>query len=206
MQTNTRNFRKEIGQARTAIARALQQNNATATTDTAVTIVSAEPLAPSRMANDLPVPLAQKRQAQAEYLRLLEIYRLGVQEMGLPANDLGVALGVFVIGNYQVAAGQNLDEQQIAAALADLRQLAGNLASLDQLPPPARQELFEELAISGTLMRSISLQAEHGVDPAAMERARPAAQRYLIDVLGVPYSALQFTIDGMRLGGSTVAV
>lgn len=204
MQTNTRDFSKEIGLARTAIARALQQNCAAATADTTVIIVSAEPLAPSRMANDLPVPLAQKRQAQAEYLRLLEIYRQGVQEMGLPANDLGVALGVFVIGNYQVAAGQNLDEQQIAAAIADLRQLAGNLASLDHLPQLARQELFEELAISGTLMRSISLQAAHGIDPAALVRARPAAQRYLVDVLGVPYRSLHFTSTGMRLEHTTV--
>ncbi len=206
MHTPPRDHRKQLDQARSAIAQGLQRPLPAAAADTRVAIVSPQPLAPSSMANGLPVPTEQKRQAQAEYVKLLQIYRAGTAEMNLPADDLGVALAVFVLGNYQVASGQQLDEAQIDAAMADLRRLAASLPQLAQLPLLARQELLEELAISGTLMRSISVQAANGVDPAALERARPAAQRYLADVLGVPYSTLRFTIDGMRLGRTTAAV
>ena len=200
MSTPTRDYRQQLAQARAAIARGLQQPLPAATVDTGVAIVSPTPLAPSRMANDLPASVAQKRQAQAEYMQLLAIYRQSASEQGLPADDLGVALGVFVLGNYQVASGQQLDDAHADAAMADLRRLAASLPQLAALPPLARQELLEELAISGMLMHTIQLQARHGIDPAALTRARPAAHRYLNDVLGLPCSALQFGADGMRLG------
>ncbi len=164
-----------------------------------VQMVSPEPLAPARLARALPASAAQRNEARQEYLQLLQLYRQSVSAIGLPWECLGVALGIFVCGNYAVAAGVSLNERQVAGTIAYSQHLLSGRAQLLALNAFDRQELLEEVAILGMLMQAIYGQHEAGADPAALLRARPAASRYLQDVLGIPVSMLCTQPDGIRL-------
>ncbi len=89
-------------------------------------------LVPARLAASLPSTLPPK-QAAAAYEQLLTIYRDGMQQTGLPANDVGTALGVFIVGNYQVASGKAVPEALSSATYRQMRTLVANDARLQQL-------------------------------------------------------------------------
>lgn len=163
-----------------------------------VEMISPEPLAPARMANALPASAAQRSEARNEYLQLLQLYMQSADGMGLPAADLGVALGIFVCGNYAVASDIGLNERQVMGTIAYSQHLLSGLATLSALTAFDRQELLEELAILGMLMQVIHGQHQAGADPAALQRAKPAASRYLQEVLGMPARMLWAGPDGVR--------
>ncbi|WP_137939609.1 DUF6683 family protein [Chitinivorax sp. B] len=164
-----------------------------------VMIASADPLAPVRLAAGWPVSDADQRQAQATYEQLLLAYHLDVMEKAWPAHDLGVALAVFLIGNYQMATDHSLNDDLQQALVKQLRQRIGRHATLAALPVLTRQELFEELAISGTLMLAILLQNSNGIRTDAISWAKPTAQDNLQTLLRIPHTSLYFDEEGVHI-------
>lgn len=153
---------------------------------------------PARLAASLPSTLPPK-QAAAAYEQLLTIYRDGMQHAGLPANDVGVALGVFIVGNYQVASGKAVPEAQSSAIYRQMRQLVASDATLRQLDSRTRQDWGEQLAIVGTLMEVIYQQAQSSGDKTLLASSQAAARDYLQQVLQRPYSQLRFGPQGLTL-------
>lgn len=156
---------------------------------------AAAPIMPQRLAQSLPIPAAQQREVEQAYSQLLSIYRQAMRQGGLPDDDIGVALGAFIVANYQVASDSSIDDEVSKAAYRQMQQLLAAEPSLQKLDGAHRQALFEELAIMAMTMETIFEQGER----AALERAQPAARQYLQAVLQRPYNALRFTAGGMTL-------
>ena len=155
-------------------------------------------MSPQAFATELAKPLgaiSAQREVEQAYSQLLSIYRQAMRQGGLPDDDIGVALGAFIVANYQVASDSSIDDEVSKAAYRQIRQLLAAEPSLQKLDGAHRQALFEELAIMAMTMETIFEQGER----AALERAQPAARQYLQAVLQRPYNALRFTADGMTL-------
>lgn len=159
----------------------------------------AAPIMPQRLAKSLPASAAQQQAAAREYAELLDLYRRAMRAGGLPDDDIGIALGAFIVANYQIASDSSVDDESSKATYLQMQRLVGTDAALQKLDNASRQALFEELAIMAMNMETIFEQAWEQGERAALERAQPAARQYLQAVLQQPYHALRFTANGMTL-------
>ncbi|MBB5017015.1 hypothetical protein HNQ59_000277 [Chitinivorax tropicus] len=164
-----------------------------------VIIASPEPLAPVRLAAAWRVGERESKQVQTTYEQLLLAYHIDAMEKQWPAHDLGVALSVYLVGNYQMATDQVLDLDKQRAVVRQLRQRINRHATLAALTVLTRQELFEELAITGTLMSAILLQNANGIGNDASSWAKPAAQENLQTLLRLPHTSLYFDQAGVHV-------
>ena len=159
----------------------------------------AKPVMPQRLAQSLPIPVAQQREVEQVYEQMLSLYRRAMRHGELPDDDIGIALGAFIVANYQIASDSTVDDEASKATYLQMQRLAGNDPALQKLDAGSRQALFEELAIMAMTMETIYEQAWDRGDRNALERAQPAARQYLQAVLQRPYGALRFDAQGLSL-------
>lgn len=159
----------------------------------------AAPVMPRRLAQSLPIPVAQQREVEQVYEQMLSLYRRAMRHGELPDDDIGIALGAFIVANYQIASDSTVDDEASKATYLQMQRLAGNDHALQKLDAGSRQALFEELAIMAMTMETIYEQAWDRGDRNALERAQPVARQYLQAVLQRPYGALRFDAQGLSL-------
>jgi hypothetical protein len=162
-----------------------------------------------------PGSAADKRQAQALYLRCLQHYREKVQpqlahargpargdgsDEGLDESfdDVGTAAAFFVLANLGAYSDTEPDPAMLPAVERQLRHLLTRTAAWQQLGTEARQSMFEQLALLGVLMNESRIAARQQ-GPAARTKLAAAARGYLQTLLGLPPERLSATVQGLSV-------
>lgn len=151
-----------------------------------------------------PGSAADKREAQLLYGRCLQHYRQQVQPRleldggKADEDDVGVAAAFFVLANLGAYGDTEPDTATLPAVERQLRSLLARTTAWRQLDTPARQSLFEQLALLGVLMNESRVAARRQ-GPAARANLARAASGYLQTLLGLVPERLSATVQGLTV-------
>jgi hypothetical protein len=178
-------------------------NNANAVK--AVRVARAAPVAPRKLATAYPEDA--RAEAEKVFASLLELYPKVEKQYGLPPNDLGGVVGLFLTASYEAYHKTSLDEPKVKAVLAQMRAALGANPAIAQAPNAEKQELYEQLAILGMLAAStnLALQTNPQVANARKIEAnlRQAGKSYLEHFLKTDADKVQITGAGLVVSGAS---
>jgi hypothetical protein len=162
-----------------------------------------KPVAKSLMVKRLAESFCKEETARGEFVTLFEGYLKAFDEQAKtdkePSYDVGRAAAFFVLSNYAVATGSELNDPQADGAQAQFRAgLAGN-TGFAKMDDRGRQQLYEALVILGSLPATGLADAAEKNDAKQAETFRDFARLNLKTLLGVEVEKIRLTKSGILL-------
>ena len=226
---STRVFNATVGTAMTTGSAASKPAAAPAAPprDTTRFAMTPAPLLPGRIAEREAASASARRDAQARYLRYVELYRSTARKDGFPADDLAYAYQYFVVNNYQLhndlvdvppeqdprlrGAVDGFARIEAAARKRQLQvsplaerkvyqQFRAQLAAsadVQKMNDAQKQEAAETLAISYGVNFDGYLAGLERRDDALAQQARDAARTGVEKLLGRPMARIRIDERGI---------
>jgi hypothetical protein len=142
----------------------------------------------------MPAVLAGGRaDTQKAYTLMLAAFEQNLDKQRLPRNDVAVAAAMYIAGAYGAYHGTQVGDRAFVALVAQLRDALVATTAFTNAPMSQRQDMYEGLAITGTLM-AVSAAQKPG-DPSV----RSAARTYLESFLRSGADSIQITERGMSV-------
>jgi hypothetical protein len=156
---------------------------------------SGTPIAPAKMASSYPE--ASRAQAQRMFENTLAAYHKIEQKAGLPRNDMGGALATFVAGNYFTWRDQTVPDDAFKALVSQMNASLSRVPELRNASDAEKQELYEQLAITGMFVMLTREGLQQRPDPQHATQMKQAAKGYLEQFFKVGPERMQIDSRGL---------
>jgi Family of unknown function (DUF6683) len=158
------------------------------------------PRTPPRMPGVL-ASSAGARSAELEktYAQLLAAFEQSLDKARLARNDVAVAAAMYIVGSYAAYHGADVSDAAFVAIANQIRDVLAATPGYAGAPLAQKQDMYEGLAIVGTLM--LAAAKTKGGDASV----RANAKNYLEALFHGDVDALQITDAGMSFAGAATS-
>jgi hypothetical protein len=155
------------------------------------------PQVPQAMAAKYP-PADRSRMEQV-FRRLLTGYQQIEQQQGVPRGDLAGAVAAFLAFSYVAYRDEDLPDEYFAPLVEQMRSILATDPAISGASTAARQEMYEQLAITGMFMATMRMALKQQPNAAAAERVRAMGKNSLEQFLQTDAQRVKFTTQGVVL-------
>lgn len=171
------------------------------TGDRAVT-TSFNPVADSLIPKQIAARISDKPEEQQEYAEnfntLIDFYKSYVQDSKWQLNDVAHAISYYIGANYYVYKdGKEISDRQRTALYETVSKFLAENKDYRALSDAEKQEMYEVMAIQGSLPLLGYKSATEEGNKEASQRFRRDAEQNLENFFGVPVAKVQFTDEGI---------
>lgn len=150
---------------------------------------------PAAMAAQYPAP--ERARVQRTFEQLLQLHHGVERKFGVPERDLAGAAAAYLTGAYMAYHNTEVPDEWFVPLVTQMRGILATEAA--GAPQQARQEMYEQLAITGMLAATMQMGLKQRPDAEATQRLRTAGKGYLEQLLKVDADRVQLTARGLVL-------
>lgn len=147
-------------------------------------------------------PINARAEVERVFGMLLSTYPQVEQKLGMPANELGGAVALFVVTSLQAYQGRDVEIEQFKTVAAQMRAALSTNAAIAEAPDADKQDVYEQLAILGMFLDGVHEQLKKTPNPQVAANMKQAAKGYLEQFLKTDADALTLTAQGLKIAGT----
>lgn len=152
---------------------------------------------PRKMASE--APAAARAEVERVFAQLLAEYPKFERQAGMPANDLGAAVALFVAGSWMAYRDRDVPDEQFPKLASHMRELIGSSTQFVRASPQERREVYEQMAILGLYLTLTRMALKRKPNAAIAANMRNAGKRYLEDFLKIDPDRILITSKGLEI-------
>ncbi len=148
-------------------------------------------------------PTNARPEVERMFGMLLTLYPQVEHKLGMPANELGGAVALFLVSSLQAYQERDAEIEQFKAVAAQMRSAFSAHPGIAQAPEADKQDAYEQLAILGMFLDSVHEQLKKTPNPQIAANMKQAAKGYLEQLLKTDVDNLTLGAQGLKIGGAT---
>jgi hypothetical protein len=161
------------------------------------TAAGRDTLVPSQLAKQYPA--ASRSQAEHLFKEMLTVYGKLEDQYGIPKRDLGGAIAAFLFGSYTAYRNTATPDAHFKVLVEQMRGIIAENPGITGASDEQKQELYEQMAILGTLMATTYLALQKQPNAQTAANMRKAGKEYLEQFLRTDAERVQITAAGLSV-------
>jgi hypothetical protein len=142
-------------------------------------------------------PAEKRREASQTFSRLLEGYHQIEQQFGVPRYDTAGSVAAFIAGSYMAYRDVDFPDENFKPLVEQMRTIIAANPDFAKASDATKQEMYEQMAILGTLMATTQMALKQNPQPQAAANLRQAAKGYLEQFLKTDADKVLITAQGL---------
>jgi hypothetical protein len=144
-------------------------------------------------------PAVARPEAERVFNELLVAYAKIEEQYGIPRRDLGGAIAAFLFGSYTAYRNTATPDAHFKVLVEQMRGIIAENPGITGASDAQKQELYEQMAILGTLMATTYLALQQQPNAQTAANMRKAGKEYLEQFLRTDAERVQITAQGLSV-------